>query len=171
MKKNENRIFWGTLLILAFFLAVLTFCSPCCFGAEIQAYDIDAEDINVEFYYHLAAQLGLGKEVCEEAGIDYETSILVLPDQMKDFSEGTIVVEMVLGICCDEDGNGCVLNTSSWHDYISYAERDEKTGEWLFSWNEPGDIVMSFLVYKRDNYEDDCDRYDYILDTNQLIEE
>lgn len=165
-KKNENRVFWGTLLTLTFFMAVLMFFSPCCFGMEIPACDID-----VEFYYNLATQLELGKEVCEEAGIDYETSILVLPDQMKDFPEGTIVVEMVLGICCDEEGNGCVLNTTSWYDYISYAETDEKTGERLFSWNEPGDIVMTFLVYKRDNYEDDCDRYDYLLDTDQLIDE
>lgn len=167
LSKDEMKVFYGSLLTMLFCLLAVAFFAPCCFGAEIPA-----EDINVGFYYGLAEGLGLYEEVCEEAGIDYETAEFVLVDDMKEeYPEGTVVVEIFLGKCLDERGNGCVLNTVYDEDYITYAEYDETTHEFLFSWNDPGDIVMSFCVYKYGNYEDVFDRYDYLLDTDQLIEE
>lgn len=70
-----------------------------------------------------------------------------------------IIIEKVVGLCLDSEGNGRILNPENPdYDYISYRN---------FNGVMEGDVVMSLLIYNPDNgYEDDViDRLDFIIDS------
>ena len=71
-----------------------------------------------------------------------------------------IVIEKVIGLCLDNQGNGRILNAENPdYDYISYRETAGVIME--------GDVVLTLLVYNPDNgYCDDVvNRLDFIIDS------
>ena len=67
-----------------------------------------------------------------------------------------VVIEKVIGVCLDAEGNGQILNTrNSEFNYIHYGNDIQ-----------PGDVVMTLLTYNPDtNYDDDIiSREDFVID-------
>lgn len=69
-----------------------------------------------------------------------------------------IIIEKIIGVCLDDEGNGQILNP--WdedHDYISYASAPGI---------REGDVVMTLLTYNPDtNWDDDViERRDFVID-------
>ena len=157
--KEDFRNFWLPLITATAFLVVLALNAPCCFGAE--AY---AEEIDSAWYLGYAESLGLKGDFCARCGI--EEAEFYQPDELTAeilTTRTSTVVEMFLGICTDSAGHGEILNTVTDYNYISYRGLNI----------QEGDIVLSFCLYDTDGHgEDDIVRRDdYVIDTNQIIEE
>ena len=166
MFKNHDDFnhFWLPLFAGIFFFALLTFTAPCCFGAEVEA-----DNISVDFYAGLTEGLDLVGDFCGRCDISPDMIDVYFPDDLtgdilvtRDNSR--YIVEELIGICEDEAGNGYILNTADdFYTYISYRGLD------IY----PGDIVVTFCLYDPAGHgEDDIIvRHDYVVDTDQLIEE
>jgi hypothetical protein len=75
-----------------------------------------------------------------------------------------VVIEKVIGVCLDSEGNGQILNTRNTEfNYIYYGNDDI----------QPGDVVMSLLTYNPDtNYDDDIvSREDFVIDAGVEVGE
>lgn len=70
---------------------------------------------------------------------------------------GTLLIERVVGVVLDEDGNGKAFVDDPYYNYISY---EKVAGAYV------GDVICTFLVYNpANNYEDDIiERYDFIIE-------
>lgn len=67
-----------------------------------------------------------------------------------------VIIEKIIGVCLDSEGNGQILNTRNTEfNYIHYGNDIQ-----------PGDVVMSLLTYNPDtNYDDDIiSREDFVID-------
>ena len=96
-------------------------------------------------YYKYAENLGLAEIV--------DADKLTTEDLTA--RNGKLIIERVIGVVEDSNGNGHALNDESY--YINYRNlKGAKTGN----------IVCSYLIYDPDtNFEDDVvARYDYIID-------
>lgn len=76
-----------------------------------------------------------------------------------------IIIEKIVGVCLDDEGNGQILN--AWdddYDYISYASAPDI---------REGDVVMTLLTYNPDtNWDDDViERCDFVIDAGVEIGE
>ena len=76
-----------------------------------------------------------------------------------------IIIEKIIGVCLDDEGNGQILNP--WdedHDYISYASAPDI---------REGDVVMTLLTYNPDtNWDDDViERCDFVIDAGVEVGE
>jgi hypothetical protein len=72
--------------------------------------------------------------------------------------KGKIIIEKVIGIMTDDNGNGRVLNCKNpEYDYISYKTVENA---------HIGDVIATYFVYNPDNnIEDDIiERFDLIID-------
>lgn len=75
-----------------------------------------------------------------------------------------VVIEKIIGVCLDSEGNGQILNTRNTEfNYIYYGNDDI----------QPGDVVMSLLTYNPDtNYDDDIvSREDFVIDAGVEVGE
>lgn len=149
--KHENKIFLATLVTGAVMLVALTAFSPIpAVGAELDG----------NWYEGYAENLGLDEDFLERTNI--KDAEFYAPDELTEqtIAERTgTIVEKIIGVCIDEDGNGEILNTCTRYDYITYRAYPEI---------EVGDIVLTYCVYEG---EDVVWREDYVLDTDQIIEE
>ena len=165
MRKND-KIFLGTLGAGAAILSVLTFCAPIPAVAD----EVKTEDIAVEWYSGYAEGLGLFSDFCGRAGVPKYDTVCFTPDSLtteylvhRQEPDHGYVVEEFIGVCVDNNGNGQILNTTSECNYISYKDCD------IYK----GDIVVTYCLFDPEGCgEDDVTwREDYVIDTNQLIEE
>ena len=69
----------------------------------------------------------------------------------------SILIEKLIGVCLDEEGNGELLNPYNPNfNYISYASIDGIS---------KGDVVLTVCIYAPNGGEDEIvDRFDYIID-------
>lgn len=75
-----------------------------------------------------------------------------------------VVIEKVIGVCLDSEGNGQILNTRNTEfNYIYYGNDDI----------QHGDVVMTLLTYNPDtNYDDDIvSREDFVIDAGVEVGE
>ena len=161
-KKDELKIFLGTLIpTIVMFLILVALAPIPSVGAEV--------DISSQWYIRYAVEMGLDDDFCEMVGIDADYINLCQPDELTDafvvsYEDTDVVVEKIIGVCVDEARNGEILNTADKnHNYIHYGNNIGV-----------GDIVLSYCIYDvASSTEEDViiDRYDYIIDTDQLIEE
>lgn len=156
--RDDFRNFWLPLITATLFLVVLALNTPCCFGAETE--------IDAEWYVKYAQELGLPEDFCDRAGLEFsEVSISQTweidanPAIVTDRSGFT--VEEIVGFCAGK-GNGIVLN-GTYDAYISYKNLDI----------QKGDIVITFCLYNPEgkSIDDIIWREDYVIDTDQLIED
>lgn len=69
---------------------------------------------------------------------------------------GKQIVEHIIGVVVDDEGNGKILNTSSDANYIAYGEHVHGS--------KKGDMIETYLIYDTDcNYTDCCWRVDFII--------
>lgn len=100
---------------------------------EVACEDFDLEPWEINLYY------------TDE--IDY--------DQLTTRKErGEIMVERMVGVVLDNEGNGEILTTEDdYYNYISYS---------MVDFANPGDYVVTYCLYNpATDYEDDVFRYDY----------
>lgn len=159
MKRNEEtRIFLGTVITGMIILTIMMFAT------QIPA--VECCEISANWYDTYVKKLGLEEDFCERAGISFEEATFFNPSELDCNTvvarEG-LIVEKFIGICVDDDKNGQVINTETDFDYISYKGLDILAG----------DIVVTYCLYNPDTkYENDIIwREDYVIDTDQLIEE
>lgn len=72
--------------------------------------------------------------------------------------KGTVIIEKVIGVVNDKDGNGKVLNAKNPdYFYISYKSVPKA---------DVGDVILTYFMYNPDNnIEDDImERFDFIID-------
>lgn len=87
----------------------------------------------------------------------WETDDLTLDEIITRQDRGALVIERMVGVVLNENGDGRVLNTEdTYYNYISYRY---VTGA------RPGDIVVTYCIYNpENNVEDDIiERYDTII--------
>lgn len=171
MKKDDFAHFWAPLISVTILLIIIAFSAPCCFGCEIEPDDIDpgawAREIklDVPFYRELVFQMDMVRV--------YETDELKQHlDELYTRSEtGLIIIEVIIGVCLDWEGNGQILNTEDkYYNYIHYdTSVPTETGKQIV----PGSVVLTHCLYNPDtNGEDDVlIRFDDILDDTQLVDE
>lgn len=152
--KSDNKIFAATVLTGAVAMAVLTMVSPIP-GAELSG----------EWYEGYATGLGLEQDFASRAGIagdemEFIPFISTADLTADKLTGGTPVVEIILGVCLDDNGNGEVINTESEYNYIRYSDDIQ-----------PGDIVLTYALYSGNGIDDVVWVEDYVIDTNQIIEE
>lgn len=86
-------------------------------------------------------------------------AVIYEPDTMPECDRtelNHVVIEKIIGVCLDSEGNGQILNTRNTDfNYIHYGNDIQ-----------PGDVVMSLLTYNPDtNYDDDIiSREDFVID-------
>lgn len=81
-----------------------------------------------------------------------------LTGEMLENRKNALIIEKVIGVCIDDDGNGKTLNPENPDfDYISYNSVNGVT---------KGDVLLTILIYNPgNNYVDDIvDRFDYVID-------
>lgn len=102
---------------------------------------------DLDFYNNLSEELNIIR-VYETDDLDYETLVN---------RNGNIVIEKIIGLVLNDDGDGKILNTESEYDYISYNRVEGA---------KAGDIILTYCIYNPDTaYEDDIlERFDYIID-------
>lgn len=163
MKKDDLFNFWAPLITAVFFFAVITFCAPCCFGAEMEIVEepfdtlLDSAEMDGGFYSLLAEELGIVRI--------YEPDELTAEILGARKGNGYIIIEKIIGICLDQNGNGRIINTADqYYNYISYRASKNV---------HRGDVVLTYCIYNPDtDGEDDIiERFDYVIDTGQLITE
>lgn len=106
--------------------------------------------------------------VSAETGLNvvtYESCDLTLEILTTRAERHEIIIEKIIGVCLDDEGNGQILN--AWdddHDYISYASAPDI---------REGDVVMTLLTYNPDtNWDDDViERCDFVIDAGVEVGE
>ena len=166
MKMNdEMKVFLGTVVTAVVMLIALMIISPCCFGAEIEPEEMtgtwDTDYTRADF---------LRRNGFDPLEVEFVTPNTVTTEMLVTRTPDTLIVEETIGVVLGyrEPGKptGKVLNTTDeFYNYICYEDYAVPF--------EYGDIVVTYFVYDRyGNGEDDYDRCDeYVIDTNQLIEE
>ena len=86
----------------------------------------------------------------------YDSKDLTLEILQNRVENNDIIIETVIGVCLDEEGNGMILNPiDEDHTYIAYDNDVCK-----------GDTVLSIFIYNPDTSWDDdvIERCDFIID-------
>lgn len=165
MRKEELKIFVGTLIVGIVFMIILMAAAPCCFGAEVEADELAADWDTGYTRDDFLARNNLNAE-----DVVFVTPDTVTTEMLVTRTPETLIVEEIVGVVLDyrKDGkhDGFILNTTDdYYNYICYEDYDVPF--------EYGDIVATYFIYDRYGHgEDDFERADeYVIDTDQLIEE
>ena len=127
-------------------------------------------DGTIEHYYKINGQfqnVGCYEEITDDFLEDYtyngrsvdelyETHELT--GERLTHRKGVLICEICIGIVTNaQTGEGRVLNTDGYYNFISYKGFDQPY--------EDGTVIVTYLVYNpENNYEDDIvDRYDFVL--------
>lgn len=106
---------------------------------------------NIELYDRISENLDI-IQIYDTSDLSYE----ILSDRSEN---GIIIIEKIIGIVLNSDGDGKILNTTDEQfDYISYK---------YVNGVQEGDIILTYCIYNPDtDYTDDIiNRFDYIIDT------
>lgn len=135
---------------------------------------------NVEFYNDLAKGLNFVQIIpaeefscgicvdCDNLIINANADVYIYDTDALDYEtlvsrNGDIIVEKIVGICLNDEGNGRILNTETEFNYISYASVADV---------QKGDVVLTYEIYNPEtNLEDDIiERFDYVIDRTESEE-
>ena len=151
MKWIKVKRFFAGLALSAGILALVACHKPAA-GTTTYAEESEVVTIGEESY-----DLGFYES--------YDFMVMVdTDDYTEEFREenaGNLIVERIIGVVLDEDGNGQIINTESEeYNYISYSD---------VSGISVGNVVLTYCVHNADNTEADdvIYRVDYIIDDRE----
>lgn len=104
---------------------------------------------SLEYYKQMSHELDF-IEIIDSSELTYDTLVN---------RDGNIIIEEIIGVCVNADGDGKVLNCNDEsYDYISYRSVPGV---------REGTVVLTYCIYNPDSIAEDdiIMRYDYIIDT------
>jgi len=107
-------------------------------------YTAHAEDVD---YY---------REITDNLNIIQVIDSADLTTEMLENRNGKLIIEKIIGIVTDNNGNGKILNAPEQFNYISYKYVEGA---------QKGNVILTYCVYNpyTDYYDDILYRFDYIL--------
>ena len=181
IRENSSKelfIFFGTLCSAIIMLIILMWVAPI----PTVAAEADVDNFDYSYVYQIIREEHIRESACYRMGVPFADAEIWQPDQLNYdavTNRRPWFIEMIIGICLDDEGNGIILNTTSSFNYVSYRQTDE-CGNWqydefgnMLTFAKAGDIIVSFYLYNPKNQvEDDIISAEfYVVDTNQLITE
>ena len=95
-----------------------------------------------------------------ENAVIYDSEDLTY-DILTNRTSDVTIVERIVGVVLDDEGNGHIINDNDGYDYISYKYVENA---------KPGDLIVTYSIYNTENqYEDDIvERYDLIVASDDI---